>query len=248
MLRTHIVRSDLRTVSMARSSSEAVWTNTKDASPTAMLVPMPMLLFDLKGAGSAIFSGSMSAQRPSRNSSQAPPPAPRNDWGTGAAPLAEEELPNDKPPVVAPAALDVSEQPEALEPEPVPLAETLGVSDQQPRALERKPRPAVEAHHIELIIDSLPRRELIESIPVTVESLGDQVFTATVSPLNVTGTGNTLGDALIIVKEQIEVLYERLSKATALDNDEKTHLTYLQSHIKNTPTDTPRASKRSIWR
>jgi hypothetical protein len=231
VLRTHIVRSDLRTVSMARSSSEAVWTNTKDASPTAMLVPMPMLMFDLKGAGSAIFSGSMSAQRPSRNSFQAPPAAPRNDWGAGAAPLAEEELPSEEPlataPAVLPAVLDESEQPEALEPEP---------------------RPAVEAHHIELIIDSLPRRELIESIPVTVESLGDQVFTATVSPLNVTGTGNTLGDALIIVKEQIEVLYERLSKATALDNDEKTHLTYLQSHIKNTPTDTPRASKRSIWR
>jgi hypothetical protein len=227
VLRTHIVRSDLRTVSMARSSSEAVWTNTKDASPTAMLVPMPMLMFDLKGAGSAMFSGSMSAQRPSRKSSQTPPAAPRNDWGTGAVPLAEEELPNDEPLVAAPAAPDVSEQPETL---------------------EREPRPAVEAHHIELIIDSLPRRELIESIPVTVDSLGDQVFTATVSPLNVTGTGNTLGDALIIVKEQIEVLYERLSKATALDNDEKTHLAYLQSHIKNTPTDTPRASKRSIWR
>jgi hypothetical protein len=247
VLRTHIVRSDLRTVSMARSSSEAVWTNTKDASPTAVLVPMPMLMFDLKGAGSAIFSGSMSVQSPLRNSSQAPPAASRNDWGTGTVAVVEEE-PSNEPLVAAPAAPDVSEEPEALEPGPPTLVETLGVNGQQPMALEREPRPAVEAHHIELIIDSLPRRELIESIPVTVDSLGDQVFTATVSPLNVTGTGNTLGDALIIVKEQIEVLYERLSKATALDNDEKTHLTYLQSHIKNTPTDTPRASKRSIWR
>jgi hypothetical protein len=225
VLRTHTVRSDLRAISVVRSSDAAVWTNTKDASPTAMLVPMPMLMFDLKSAGSMTFAGSTPIHRAIRKSSEGAPPAPGNDWGAGAMPLVAE-LPSEAV-AVFPEAPDMGEPPGEAKSEPQPPATT---------------------QRIELIIDSLPRHELIESIPITVDSLGDEVFTATVGALNVTGTGNSLGDALIIVKEQIEILYEKLSKSTGLDDDENKYLTYLQCHIKDGPADNPRHSKRSIWR
>jgi hypothetical protein len=190
-----------------------------------MLVPMPMLMFDFKSAGSMTFARSVPAQREIRKSFEDPTPAPGNDRGTEPMSLVEE-LPSE-PVAVLSEVPDVSEPPEAAEPEP---------------------QPAGETHRIELIIDSLPRHQLIESIPVTVDSLGDQVFTATVHALNLTGTGNTLGDALIIVKDQLEILYEKLTKTSNRDDDEKKYWKYLQSHIKETPADSPRHSKRSLWR
>jgi hypothetical protein len=232
MLRTHLLRSDLRGSSVVRSSGAVVWTNTKDASPTAMLVPMPMLMFDLKSSGSITFAGSMPVQRVLRKSPENPPPAQSNDRDTEAVPVADD-VPSE-PVVAPPEAPETNEPPQASEPEP-----------QLPTEADQ---PSAEAHRIELIIDSLPRHELIEAIPVTVESLGDQVFTATVHALDLTGTGNSLGDALITVKEQIEIQYGKLSKATGLDSDEKRYLTFLQSHIKNSPTDNGRHSKRTLWR
>jgi len=231
MLRTNLLRSDLRASSVVRSSGGIVWTNTKDASPTAMLVPMPMLMFDLKSSGSITFAGSMPVQR-TLQKPENPPPAQTNDWGTGAV-LVVDDVPT-RPAVASPEALETSGLPQAAESEPQLPAET----DQ----------PSAETHRIELIIDSLPRHELIEAIPVTVESLGDQVFTATVNALDLTGTGNSLGDALITVKEQIEIQYGKLSKATGLDSDEKRHLTFLQSHIKSSPSDNTRHPKRTLWR
>jgi len=190
-----------------------------------MLVPMPMLVFDFKSAGSMTFARSLPAQHEIRKSSEDAAPAPGNDRGPGPMSVVEE-LPSEP---VAPLleVPDASAAPEAAEPEPQAPGET---------------------HRIELIIDSLPRHQLIESIPVTVDSLGDQVFTATVHALNLTGTGNTLGDALIIVKDQIELLYEKLTKTSHPDDDEKKYLKYLQSHIKETASDGPRHSKRSLWR
>ena len=245
MLRTNLVRSDLRATSVVRSTGEAVWTNTKDASPTSMLVPMPMLMFDLKSAGSITFSGATPFQHPLRKSVEDREPARGNDWGTEAMPVVAE-LPSM--PVAVPEAPGMSELSQAPEPEAEAPAEKHQANGEPSKALEPKPEPSAETHRIELIIDSLPRHELVEAISVTVDSLGDKVFTATVHALDLTGTGNSLGDALIIVKEQIEILYDRLVKAAALDTNEKNYLNYLQSHIKIAPTDNPRHSKRSIWR
>ena len=160
---------------------------------------------------------------------------------------AVEELPA-KPAAVVPDPTELTEPPKEATPElqPPVLPE---LADGEPvAALEPEPQPSVETQQIELIIDSLPRHQLIEPIPVTIASLGDQVFTASVHALDVVGTGNTLGDALIIVKEQIEILYEKLSKAADLDKDEKKYLAYLQSHIKSSGPENSRHSKRSIWR
>src|SRR5258708_29660250 len=120
---------------------------------------------------------------------------------------------------------------EELRSDPVAALSEVREASAPPEAAEPEPQAPGETHRIELIIDSLPRHQLIETIPVTVESLGDKVFTATVGPLNLTGTSSTLGEALIIVKDQIEIIYDHLTKTTKLDDDEKKHLKYLQSHI-----------------
>jgi hypothetical protein len=225
VLRTHLVRSDLRTTSLARSSDLAVWTNTKDASRTAILVPMPMLVFDLNSAGSIAFAGSMPVQRAIPNSSVYPLAAPGSDIGTAVTPLVER-LPSE------PAAA-LSEVPDVNEP---------------PKPFKPKLQPPVEAHRVELIIDSLAKHELIETIPVTVEALGDKVFTATVHALNLAGTGNTIGDALIIVKDQIDVLYNELTNTSKIDEDGKKYLKYLQSHIKISSSGDSRSPRKSLWR
>jgi hypothetical protein len=215
-------------------------------------------MFDVKGSGSPVFTGSMPIRQVNRPSPDERPRAPHASPGAEAKPAAKE--PPGEPEEVAQEAVGSSEMAEAvpeapdlsetraaeLEAQPVP--ETLDADSGPDEAPEPEPQPSAESHRIELIIDSLPRHQLTEAIPVTIDSLGDQVFTATVKALQVVGTGNTLGDALIIVKEQIEILYERLSKATGLDSDEKKHLTYLQSHIKSSGSDSSRHSKRSIWR
>ena len=245
---------------MARSSGASVWTNTKDATPTAMLVPMPMLMFDVKGSGPPVFTGSLPIRQVDRLSPDERPRVPSGGRSTVAKPVAAE--PPGEPEAVARDAAGSSEaaaavleapaasEPEETAPEAQPPAETLVVDSApaEPPEPEPEPQPSAESHRIELIINSLPRHQLTEAIPVTIDALGDKVFTATVHALQVVGTGNTLGDALIIVKEQIEILYEKLSKTTGLDSDEKKQLTYLQSHIKSSGSEAPRHSKRSIWR
>jgi hypothetical protein len=181
-----------------------VWTNTKEASPTSMVVPMPSFSFDLKSAGSATLSGSNPVARMTPTSPEEAPSAVDRNIRTASEPMAEE----------APA-----EQPAALAADAVP-----GSSLPEHLATER-------AAQIELIIDSLPKHQLIKTIPVTVEALGDKVFTAAIRDLNLAGTGNTLGEALLIVKEQVDILYDQLTKSSRLSDDEELHLKFLQSHI-----------------
>jgi hypothetical protein len=267
VLRIHQFRSDLRATSIDRSSDGAIWTNTKEASPISMLVPMPMLMFDMNSAGSMTLTRSMPVDRPRSKPPADPLSTPTSEAGAGSLPLADK-LPSEAV-IVSSEAADVSELPTAAEPEPNQSAKTdEGESEPQPvldpaanptaekDEIESEPTAVAEpespsspeAHRIELIIDSLPRQQLIETIPVTVESLGDKVFTAKVHQLNLAGTGNTLGDALITVKEQIEILYEQLSKTSELDGDEKKYLQYLQSHIKDSESGASKHSKKSFWR
>lgn len=100
------------------------------------------------------------------------------------------------------------------------------------------PRPEGElrappsTNAIELIIDSLPHYELTESIPVTIDPLGDAVFTAAVRNLDITATGNSIGEALLLLKEQIEFTYDDLSRRLPqLGYDQRTMLQMLQTYI-----------------
>jgi hypothetical protein len=99
--------------------------------------------------------------------------------------------------------------------------------------IEQRPKSQAEAPEINLNIDSLPNLELIETIPVRIVQLGDTLFTATVDALRLSGTGPTLSDSVLTLKEELVNLYERLTKRQKLDDEEKNDLEYLRSHIKS---------------
>ena len=264
MLRTSLFRSDSAPVLNSSSAAAAVWTNTREASPAETLVPMPTLTFGFHPSGSISFVGSTLSQRPIPNG--------RDELAVGSAP-APRKAPSDGEALSAPSdeaeAAGLDER--SLRTEPAADshidAELDGpVSDQATdeettsvvEAMDPSPSAATEqlavesasqsagSHTIELSIDSLPHFQLIEPIPVTINSLGDRLFTATVADLRLSGTGDTLGDALVIVKEQLESLYERLARGTDLSNDENSDLQYLHSHIKS--AGEPSRSKRTLWR
>jgi hypothetical protein len=246
MLRTHLIRSDLRPVSNSLSSGGVFWTNTQAASPTEILIPSPTLVFELKSSSPAAFAGPMRAQPVIPEPPSASRPAAGSDAEAVLLPVAEE-LPSDPLPTEAQLP-DGSEPAEADEPGAHPSAEIHRESE-PPAIPEAEPEQqlAAEAHRIELTIDSLPELELIEAIPVTVVSLGDKLFTATVMAIGLSGTGDTIGDALVTVKEQILVQYKQLTRMTIRDEDEEEHFQYLNSHIKGS-VDHSATRRRSIWR
>jgi hypothetical protein len=94
-----------------------------------------------------------------------------------------------------------------------------------------EPEPEPHPHRIELIIDSLPNLRLTEPIPVAIDPLGETVFTASVHRLAITATGHSIGEALLILKEQIEAVYNDLAKRSQLDSDQKTMLQMLHTYI-----------------
>lgn len=72
-----------------------------------------------------------------------------------------------------------------------------------------KPPPkATKIERIELAIDSIQGYDLIKPIPVLIEALGDKVFVAEAPDLNLSTTGNSVGAAFLLLKEQIITTYE----------------------------------------
>jgi hypothetical protein len=135
--------------------------------------------------------------------------------------------------------------PPPIPPVPAPPVEPAPAIDQlepEPPLEAAEPTPEAEAeaaaelknnaHSIELIIDSLPNHTLIEPIPITIESLGEKVFTASVRNLDISTTGNSIGEALLVLKGQIETIYRDLSKKNqTLDAHQKTMLQMLHTYI-----------------
>jgi hypothetical protein len=207
-------------------------------------VPTPMLVFGVKSTGSVAFAGSTLAPRAI--------PAPSGAVPGEAARVAEPAEPSEaeKMPSVSVGEkaefIDEGGLPPATEPAAHPPAEIQAIEPILAPEAQVPSQSNTEIPKISLSIDSLPRLQLIETIPVTVVQLGEKLFTATVDALSLSGTGNTLSDALVTVKEEIEVLHERLSRSTGLDDDEKRYLQYLQSHIKS--SEQPRGHKRGVWR
>jgi hypothetical protein len=128
------------------------------------------------------------------------------------------------PPARPSAAALPPVSPAAPEPQPEPEP---AFARPEPRETE-PPNP----HRIELIIDSLPHHELAEPIPVTIDPLGDAVFTASVRDLDISATGNSFGESLLLLKEQIEFVYDELNRRLAqLDHDQRTTLQMLHTYI-----------------
>jgi hypothetical protein len=86
-------------------------------------------------------------------------------------------------------------------------------------------------HRIELGIDSLPNYMLIEPIPVAIDPVGGNAFTAWVHNLDTTATGQSVVEALLMLKERIELVYEDLNRRTHLSNEQKTTLQMLHTYI-----------------
>ena len=109
----------------------------------------------------------------------------------------------------------------------------------EPNATEEQPTPA-PANRIELIIDSLPNHQLTEPIPVTIDALGDEMFTASMRDLDIAATGNSIGEALLFLKEQIDSTFDDLSRKLAhLTTEQKSTLQMLHTYIP--PTNQPKS-------
>ena len=59
-----------------------------------------------------------------------------------------------------------------------------------------------------MAIDFIEGYDLIKPIPVLIESLGDRVFVAEAPDLNLSTSGNSVGAAFLLLKEQIVTTYE----------------------------------------
>jgi predicted RNase H-like HicB family nuclease len=91
---------------------------------------------------------------------------------------------------------------------------------------------------IDLIIDKLPRHGLVKPIPVTIAPLGDRVFVASTPDLDITVTGNSLSDALLLLKQQLETTYESLRDKASTKEQER-QLSRLRAYIQDSRSAKP---------
>jgi hypothetical protein len=96
-------------------------------------------------------------------------------------------------------------------------------------------------HRLEMTIDSLPHYELTEPIPIVIDPLGDTIFTAAISHLDISATGNSIGEGLLLLKEQIGFVYGDLSRRSNLTADQKTTLQILHTYIR------PNGPRKPEW-
>jgi hypothetical protein len=110
-----------------------------------------------------------------------------------------------------------------------PIAETAALSDESEPADE--PNKPAHPHRIEMTIDSLPHHDLTEPIPIYIDPLGDTVFTASVAHLDICATGNSIGEAMVLLKEQIEFKYGDLNRRPKRSPEQTTMLQMLHTYI-----------------
>jgi hypothetical protein len=222
---THRVRQTQTTEwqNLVVSSAAAFSISTDDPSLSVVSAPMPTLQFDLGGKTKTRFA----VMRP-----MAPVPAavtsPQPAGQMQAASMPEpEEQPVDAAPV---AKAEVQSEEGSKQVEQIPEPEEPPVVDTPIAKMEGR------ADQVELIIDSLTRHTLIEPIPVVIESLGDTVFTAAMRNCDIQATGNSVGEALLILKEQIESDYDSLNRQLQhLDSEQRTRLQTLHIYVAPPP-------------
>jgi len=176
---------------------------TDEVSPRTSLVPVPVLMVGFKSTGIALTGVNNPIRPPQIVEQPAPPPAEESTAGGEAAGRSE-------PP--APAPDDASQ--------PAPAKE------------RRTPNASGQGDSIDLIIDKLPRHALVKPIPVTISPLGDRVFIASTPDLDITVTGNSLSDALLLLKQQLESTYESL-RGKASGREEERQLRRLREYIRD---------------
>jgi len=120
-------------------------------------------------------------------------------------------------------------EPTRADPEP-PNAATEGGN--QAGQSEHRPASTGQSDSIDLIIDKLPHHMLVRPIPVTIAPLGDRVFIASTTDLDITVTGNSLSDALLLLKQQLEATYEGL-RGKASSREQERQLKRLREYIRD---------------
>jgi hypothetical protein len=108
---------------------------------------------------------------------------------------------------------------EPVEPTPGPAVPSDAASE-APRAEDRPAAPK-QGDSIDLIIDKLPHHRLVKPVPVSISPLGDRVFIASAPDLEITVTGNSLSDALLLLKQNLETSYDSLRKGGSTNNKEQ---------------------------
>jgi hypothetical protein len=187
---------------MSVSSGAVHLGRTNEALTRTSLVPIPVLVVGFKSSGIAVTGA--------RNSFRSLPQAAQP-----SAPSIEQAA--------------TSEEPRA-KPEPPVAAPDNGA--EQAQAKDRRPPASSQGDSIELIIDKLPRHALVKPIPVTISPLGDRVFIASTPDLDITVTGNSLSDALLLLKQQLESTYENL-RGKASGREEERQMKKLREYIRD---------------
>jgi len=138
----------------------------------------------------------------------------------------------------ADAAAESSESgPAAADTEAMSSAEPAGEAEATAEAQPDEPKAELPAakpapsNRLEMTIDSLPHHDLTAPIPIYIDPLGDAVFTATVANLDIMATGNSIGEALLLLKEQIEFIYGDLNRRHKLSPEQTTMLKMLHTYI-----------------
>jgi len=176
---------------MTVSSGAVHLGRTDEALTRTSLVPIPVLVVGFKSSGIAV-TGARNQVRSPQVAQPSPPPAEQS---------APKEEPQAKPETPPPSAAPENE------------------GEQAPPKEGRTPASS-QGDSIELIIDKLPRHALVKPIPVTISPLGDRVFIASTPDLDITVTGNSLSDALLLLKQQLESTYENLrNKASGREEE-----------------------------
>jgi len=184
------------------SSGSVYFGRTDEALPRTSLVPIPVLVVGFKSTGIAL-TGVKNPIRPPQPVEQAgPPPA---EESTSSRELSG----SSEPPATAP---DNGSEPAQTE--------------------DRRASTSGQGDSIDLIIDKLPRHALVKPIPVTISPLGDRVFIASTPDLDITVTGNSLSDALLLLKQQLESTYESL-RGKASSSEEERQLKRLRDYIRD---------------
>jgi hypothetical protein len=110
------------------------------------------------------------------------------------------------------------------------LDQAAGTSTPHP-PINREQAVPEHPHRIELGIDSLPNFLLIEPIPVAIDPVGDTAFAAWVPNLDINVTANSVVEALLLLKDRLESVYDDLNHRAHLTGEEKISLQMLHTYI-----------------
>ena len=118
---------------------------------------------------------------------------------------------------IPPPRLGTPKQP--VNPTPGPAVPSDAASEAPPT--QDRPEAPKQGDSIDLIIDKLPRHRMIKPVPVSISPLGDRVFVASAPDIDITVTGNSLSEALLLLKQHLETSYDSLRKGGSANNKEQ---------------------------